>query len=63
MDVEEEREESRMEISFDEPHMEVEESDKSRLEITSEETNMELDDADRYLVSLMDTNFESDDDM
>lgn len=59
----EESEESRMEISSEETPMDVEESEESRMEMSSEEPTMELDDLDRYLVSLMETNFESDDDM
>lgn len=59
----EESEESRMEISSEETPMDVKESEESRMEMSSEEPTMELDDLDRYLVSLMETNFESDDDM
>lgn len=40
-----------------------EEDEETRMEISSEETPMQLDDVDRFLVGLLETNFESDDDM
>jgi hypothetical protein len=39
------------------------EEEHTPMEIDSEETPLQLDDADRYLVSLLEMNFESDDDM
>jgi hypothetical protein len=56
-----------MEISSEETPMQLdvmdEEDEESRMEISSEETPMQLDDVDRFLVGLLETNFESDDDM
>jgi hypothetical protein len=39
------------------------EEEHTPMEIDSEETPLQLDDADRYFVSLLEMNFESDDDM
>ena len=65
--MDEEDEETRMEISSEETPMQLdvmdEEDEESRMEISSEETPMQLDDVDRFLVGLLETNFESDDDM
>lgn len=60
--MDKEDEETRMEISSEETPMQLdvmdEEDEESRMEISSEETPMQLDDVDRFLVGLLETNFE-----